>query len=186
MAEEEAMLCGECDPEEEENGEFRAPKIASRPYIPTKAEIDAHYPLHAEYRSWCKFCVEGKAASRLHKRGDPTEEPIGVTVSIDYCFMTPEESEEGMDAILVGYDDKKKGLWAMSVEAKGPVESSVEFLSSKIENSGYNGVEITLKSDQGADIMQLKKAVSIKRQAETTMIESPVMLSLAFTWLSES
>ncbi len=94
MAEEEAMLFGECDPDDEENGESRAPKIASRPYIPTKAEIDAHYPLHAEYRSWCKFCVEGKEASRLHKRGDPTEEPVGVTVSIDYCFMTPEESEE--------------------------------------------------------------------------------------------
>ena len=78
---------------------------------------------------------------------------MGFTVSIDYCFMTPEESEEGMDAILVGYDDKKKGLWEMSVEAKGPVESSVEFLSGKIENSGYNGVEITLNSDQGADIM---------------------------------
>ena len=62
MAEEEAMICGECDPDEE-NGEFRAPKIASRQYIPTKAEIDAHYPLHAECRSWCNFCVEGKAAA---------------------------------------------------------------------------------------------------------------------------
>ena len=41
MAEEEAMLCQESDPDEE-NGEFRAPKIASRPYMPTKAEIDAH------------------------------------------------------------------------------------------------------------------------------------------------
>ena len=93
--------------------------------------------------------------------------------------MVPEESEEGMDAILVGYDDKKKGLWAMSVESKGPTESSVEWLSSRIENSAYNGVGITLKSDQGADIMQLKKAVSVKRHAETTMVESPVRVSKA-------
>ena len=50
-------------------------------------------------------------------------------------------------------------------------------MSSKIENSGYNGVSITLKSDQGADIMLLKKAVSVKRQAETTMVESPVRVS---------
>ena len=128
--------------------EVRAPKIAPKPYIPTKAEVDAHYPLHAEYRSWCKHCVAGKASSRLHHAGNAEDEPLGVTVSIDYCFMVAEESEEGMDAILVGYDNCKKGLWALSVEAKGPTDSSVEWLSSKIENSGYNGVGITMKSDQ--------------------------------------
>ena len=75
----------------------------------------------------------------------------------------------------------------MSVEAKGPFESSVESLSGKIENSGYSGVGMTVKSDQGADVMQLKKAVSIKRQAETTMIETPVRVSKANairTWQS--
>ena len=96
-----------CDPETE-NGEFRAPKVANRPYMPTKAEIDAHYPLHAEYRSWCKYRVEGKGASRLRRTGYPTDETIGVTISIDYFFTTPEESEEGMDAMLAGYDEKKK------------------------------------------------------------------------------
>ena len=168
-------MCGECEPEE--NDEIRAPKIANRPYEPTRTEIDSHFPLHAEFRSWCKYCVEGKSASRPHRAGDPNEEPIGVTISIDYCFMVPEESEEGMDAVLIGYDDKKKGLWALAVESKGPTDSSIEWLSSKIENSGYNGVNVTLKSDQGADIMLLKKAVSIKRNAETTMVESPVRVS---------
>ena len=67
----------------------------------------------------------------------------------------------------------------MAVESKGPTESSVKWLSKKIEDSGYNGVPITLKSDQGADIMQLKKAVSIKRESETAMVESPVRVSKA-------
>ena len=40
--------------------EVRAPKIAPKPYVPTKAEVDAHYPLHADFRSWCKHCVEGE------------------------------------------------------------------------------------------------------------------------------
>ena len=93
--------------------------------------------------------------------------------------MVPEEAEEGTDAILVGFDDKQKGLWAMSVEAKGPTDSSTALLSGKVEDSGYNGVSITMKSDQGADIVLLKKAVSIKRQAETTMVESPVRASKA-------
>ena len=104
----EEVLCGECDPEEPgEEIEARAPNIAKQPYSPTKAEIDSHFPLHAEFRSWCKFCVEGKGASRQHRSGDPSEESIGVTISIDYCFMVPEESEEGMDAVLIAYDDKK-------------------------------------------------------------------------------
>ena len=67
-----------------------------------------------------------------------------------------------MDAILVGYDDKKKGLWAMSVEAKGPTDSSTAWLSGKVEDSGYNGVSITMKSDQGADIVLLKKGGKYK------------------------
>ena len=49
--------------EDEETMESRAPKIASRPHVPTKAEIDAHFPLHAEFRDWCRFCVAGKCAS---------------------------------------------------------------------------------------------------------------------------
>ena len=167
------------DGEPEVETEARAPKIASRPNAPTKAEIEAHYPLHAEYRNWCKFCVAGKGTSRQHRAGDPSEETIGVTISVDYCFMVPEEAEEGMDAILVAYDDKKKGLWAMSVESKGATQSSVDWLCRKIEDSGYNGVAITLKSDQEESIVQLKRGVSIKRESETTMVESPVRVSKA-------
>ena len=94
-----------CEVPEQEDG-ARAPRIAVQPYVPTKAEIEAHFPLHAEYRNWCRFCVEGKGTSRQHRSGD-TGESLGVTISLDYCFMVPEESEEGMDAIIVGYDDKK-------------------------------------------------------------------------------
>ena len=46
----------ECEPDKEE---VRAPRIASQPYVPTKAEIEAHFPLHADFSSWCRFCVEG-------------------------------------------------------------------------------------------------------------------------------
>ena len=121
--------------------------------------------------------VAGKAVSRQHSAGNPDEEALGVTVSVDYCFMIPEESEEEMDAIPVGYDSQKMGLWTMSVDAKGPTPSAVGWLSIKIEDAGYNGVGITIKSDQEESIKSLKKAVSIKRHAETSMIESPVRVS---------
>ena len=173
----EAIMCGRCDPEEEISEESRAPKISRRPGTPTKADIDAHLPWHAEFRSWCKYCVAGKAVSRQHSAGNPDEEALGVTVSVDYCFMIPEESEEEMDAILVGYDSEKMGLWTMSVDAKGPTLSAVGWLNNKIEDADYNGVGITIKSGQEESIKSLKKVVSIKRHAGTSMIESPVRVS---------
>ena len=66
LAEEESIHREEYDPEED-NEEFRALKITSRLYLPTKAKIDAHVPLHARYRSRCKFCMEGNGASRMHR-----------------------------------------------------------------------------------------------------------------------
>ena len=54
--------------------------------------------------------MANKGVSRQHAAVDPTEEALGVTISIDYCFMVPEESEEEMDAILIAYDSHKMGL----------------------------------------------------------------------------
>ena len=52
--EEEAIICEKCQDGETQE-EVRAPKIARRPGVPTKAEIDAHYPMHAEFRDWCRY-----------------------------------------------------------------------------------------------------------------------------------
>ena len=107
--------------------------------MPTKAEIDAHYPMHAEFRDWCRRCAEGKGVSRHHEKGKE-EEAIGVTISADDRFLAPEEFDEEMDAILVGYHREKMRLWTMAVDAKGPTPSSTEWLSNTIEEAGYNGV----------------------------------------------
>ena len=168
--EEEAIICEKCEDGEPQE-EVGAPMIARRPGVPTKVEINAHYPIHIELRDWCRYCVEGKGVSRHHEMGKEEEEAVGVTVCVDYCFWTPEEFEGEMDAILVGYEREKMGLWTMVVEAKGPTPSSTEWLSGYIEEAGYNGVSITLKSDQEESIKSLKKAVSIKRTSATAMID---------------
>ena len=71
--------------------------------------------------------------------------------------MVPEESEEEMDAIFIAYNNHKMGIWAMSADAKGPTPQAVGWLSSKIEESGYNRVKIAMKSDQANAIKALKK-----------------------------
>ena len=60
--------------EANENFEVRKHVVASRPMLPTKAEIESHYPLHLQYRSWCKHCVAGKARAKQHaKKEEPRE-----------------------------------------------------------------------------------------------------------------
>ena len=143
--------------------------MARRPQAPTKAEVDAHFPLHAEYRDWCPHCVAGKGMSTQHRHDKGKDEPIGTTVSMDYLFMIPEEEDEGMDAVLILYDSNRKGIWTMSVDKKGATPSSVKWVTDKLEEIGDSGSEVTLKSDQEPAILDLKREVGIKRQRETVM-----------------
>ena len=79
-----------------------------------------------------------------------------------------------MDAVLILYDSNRKGIWTMSVDKKGATPSSVKLVIDKLEDIGYSGSEVTLKSDQEPAILDLEREVGIKRQRETVTIESPV------------
>ena len=158
-----------------EGEESRKPNVARRPHTPTKQEVEDHLPLHLEYRSWCPHCVAGKGISDQHRRdmhGDG--EDLGITISLDYCFMTADEAEEDMRAILVCYDHSKSGFWVLPVEHKGAQEEVVKWVTDKVEESGYGGMTVTLKSDQEPAMLSLKQAIAVRRKAETPMIESPV------------
>ena len=95
-------------PEPGEDFEIRKPRIGRKPVLPKKAEVDEHFPLHLNYRTWCKHCVAGKARLAQHKTGDPDRERLGITWNADIAFMGSEEAEEGMQPTLVMYDDDKK------------------------------------------------------------------------------
>ena len=76
------------------------------------------------------------------------EDNLGATLSLDYCFMIPEEVEDDMRAILVCYDHDKKGLWTLPVDRKGAQDEVVKWVVDKLDECGYSGVSLTLKSDQ--------------------------------------
>ena len=155
----------------------RCPRIARRPQMPTKAEVDAHMVLHADYRDWCPDCVAGRGVSHQHRASK--NEKLGREFSLDYAFMTAEEVGEDMCPVLIGYDHDSRGIWAIAVEAKGAVKSSVQFVKEKIDGAGCSGTSVSLRSDQEESILALKRAVAIYRQAETVMLESPVRDSKA-------
>ena len=96
------------------------------------------------------------------------------TLSMDYCFMTEEEKDEDICPTLIVYDDKAMSIWALPVENKGPVDYVVKWFVGKLEESGYDGEKVAIKSDQEVAILALKRAVIAARQGETVPIESPV------------
>ena len=116
-------------PQVDANIEFRKPKIGRQPLLPTKSEIDEHFPLHLNYRSWCKHCVSGKARSNQHTTKEQDEEQLGITWNADYAFMGGDynEQEEGMQASLVMYDNDKDSFWAVGVEEKGATEEMIKY-----------------------------------------------------------
>ena len=172
----------------EENVAARDPRIARRPIKPTKAMVLAHELHHADYRDWCDHCRAGKGVAHQHKNS--VNESDEAEFSIDYAFMTKEgqvELERNMEEkdkvgacpVLMGSDHRSKAIWAMVVNEKGPTESAVKWLVSKLDQAGCRGTKVVLKSDQEESIVALKKAVAIKRQAQTVSIESPVRDSQA-------
>ena len=142
----------------EEEEEMRVPKIGRRPMLPTKAEVDEHFPLHLKYRSWCKHCRAGKARRAPHIVEPADRERLGVTFSADFAFMGAEEAEEEMQPSLIMYDDDKKAFWAAGVQSKAVSESIVKYVKDILDQSGYEGAKITFKTDQEPSIMALKRA----------------------------
>ena len=156
---------------------MRAPRVARRPVLPTKAEIAEHFPLHLNFRSWCEHCMAGKSRIAQHVVQPSDRERLGITVHMDYAFMVPEEAEVDMQPTLVIYDDDKKAMWALAVEQKGVTEGIVRYLVGVLDQSGYQGQKVTIKTDQEPSILALKRAVSAERVGETVPIESPARAS---------
>ena len=94
------MLGNEVEPVPESHEEVRQPKVGRRPLAPTKAEVEEHYPLHLNYRSWCEHCRAGKARQDPHLVEPHDREKLGITFHADYAFLTPEEREEDMQPSL--------------------------------------------------------------------------------------
>ena len=174
--------------EEELEATAQHPRIPRKPVTPTKAMVLEHELHHAEYRDWCKHCVAGKGVCHLHRSTE--KDHSSPEFSVDYAFMTlkgeiehgfklSEEGKVGASPVLVGYDHRSRGIWAMAVEQKGVTESSVAWIDGKLNQAGCRGTKVILKSDQEESIVALKKAVAVRRRAETIPIESPVRDSRA-------
>lgn len=157
--------------------EMRKTRVGRRPILWNKAEVEEHFPLHLQYRSWCRHCRAGKGRFAPHSVEPPDREKLGVTFSADYAFMSSEEAEEDMQPSLIMYDDHRGAFRAAGVRATGVNEANNNYVKDILDQTGYEGERWTFKTDQEPSIIALKQAVAAAGAGETAPVESPVRAS---------
>ena len=75
---------------------------------------------------------------------------------------------------LVVHDNHTLAIWACLRESKEITEDLFDWVCCNRRDAGYTGVRITLKSDGEEGMKALKGRVALKRQCETSIIQSPV------------
>ena len=163
-----------------------------QPRLPSRQEVQEHELTHIPYRSWCVHCVRGAGRSDAHRRrarqGEEEREQHMTTWSIDYAFMidtgdlrTREEVErvgwdKTRDTVLVSEDLATGGNRAHLVSTKGNGDPWIAgMIKDDIEEFGYGGAPIRIKSDQEPAVVDVQRAVIAKRgNAPTILVNSPV------------
>ena len=104
-------------------------KLARDPGQPTREEVEAHRVDHMPFRSWCPYCVKGRATGRQHRR--IKEDPSIPEFGFDYLHgadltgrLEEDEVEEEQEApsaskILVAKCQATKTVFAHVVPQKG-------------------------------------------------------------------
>ena len=120
----------ENDSEGERVEEGERPRIMRGPHQPTREEFDEHMATHIPYRSWCPYCIKGKARASPHRQrreGIPDEVAV---VAIDYMYMKSSEKEEGIGMPILVMRDRTTGWIAANVvPRKGKDPYAVKRLS---------------------------------------------------------
>ena len=163
-----------------------------QPRLPSRREVQEHELTHIPYRSWCVHCVRGAGRSDAHRRrarqDEEEREQHMTTWCIDHAFMidngdlcTKEEMErvgwsETSDTVWVSEDLATGGIRAHLVSAKGNGDPWIAGkIKDDIEEFGYGGAPVRIKSDQEPAIVDVQRAVIAKRgNAPTIPVNSPV------------
>ena len=164
--------------EEDDEVEEAIEPIALRdPGQPTAKERADHELTHQPPRPWCDCCNGGRGQHDHHRAipdAEELKEAAVPTISLDYCFMGDSDIRANRNPILVVYDNRSNMLGAWQTYEKGAVQWVAVEVDKFIEMIGYGHIHITLKSDGEASIVALKKMIAGRREAPSTLIETPV------------
>ncbi len=187
------MESGGIQGEEEEGQEA---EVACKPCMPTEEEVEKHNATHIPFRSWCPYCVAGKAKCNPHFKKDGDRPSSVNVVSLDYAFIgdksvveqeeeEKDEEEEGeveedesggekSNLTVLAMRDRKHGyVCASVVPRKGDHPYTVHRVGYDLSNIlGYK--RVILKSDQEPAIKKLKATVRREYSLEIPEEQSAV------------
>ena len=145
---------------EEGGEESRVPQKVWDPAAPSRAEWLAHQATHLPFRSWCRFCVEGRASNQPHHRAGKEDEQLVPEIHLDYAFAR-RETEEDTITMLVAKHRQSRAVRAWVVPRKGPVEEvAAELALEGVRGFGVTGTSpCILKCDNEASIKALRARV---------------------------
>lgn len=144
------------------------------PELPSQSEIDDHNVDHCPFRSWCRFCVEGRAREMAHRLQDQSSRKIS-NISSNYLFTTRgnvftreewelEKLEEHFLKILMVCDSKSKATFAHGVPAKGLDDTGfiVRGIADDVAWLGYSRVALKCDNER-AIVAVFKEALKLIR-----------------------
>ena len=170
------------EPEEDnfefvESGNSKRPGILPDPGQPTESQKEDHCARgHVDFRSWCPWCVKGRATGEKHLRGaEKSSTPVFV---FDYLFLTEEceriereDLEEDMRnvavKVLVAKDVKGKAIFAHAVPQKGVDDAryASDTLAEDVKWLGYH--KLVLRSDNEKAIVKLLHTTLLELHLES-------------------
>ena len=162
--------------EEKEPEEGRVAKGITAPKGPTAKEREEHERTHIPYRSWRKYCVQGRGGNKPHRRmggeqGEGEEEKQVHRVCMDYGFLSKKDKAQETNPMIVMIDDNG-AVYGRIVGQKGVGENRemewlIRDMNEELDSWGHRGKKLIIKSDQEVSIEALQKAVADTRSGET-------------------
>ena len=92
--------------EMEEGEQAKTMNVGHKPSV---EEVNMHNLTHIPFRSWCPFCVAGKAKDNPHRGVEDQEAGVNI-VDMDYMFLSGKEPsvEVGIDQVSEDEDDEEE------------------------------------------------------------------------------
>ena len=176
---------------DEEGEQAKTMNVGHKPSV---EEVNMHNLTHIPFRSWCPFCVAGKAKDNPHRGVEDQEAGVNI-IDMDYMFLNSnepdavvaaddEESEEEPEEeaasssannmpVLVYYDRRHKYVFARVMPRKGAHPYAIRRVGQDLTKIlGYNRVHI--KSDQERAVKKIKAQVRTEYMIEIPQEESRV------------
>ena len=153
------------DEEDDEEGEVEESRpvfVRNPPKGPSEEEMRKHRATHYPFRSWCPWCVAGRAKNWPHRRAQSDEEHEFPEICFDYAF--PRKEKEGTSVpVLVGRERRSKALIAHVVPYKGAgPEWLVDQIVRDLRKLGVHE-KVILKGDHEKALVDVLNAVSRAR-----------------------